>query len=325
MASITSGYAPNAGTPYVVRTPCRLRAPDPCRHRRHLGPASSRRREGLPPDRCPAVERSPRAAGGCVCSHRAGRGSAPDQVDHRIAPSGPCGIRTGRHRRSHEGRRQRGHRRHRPGPQFASVWLSANQSAHAQLSEVLASTPGTSDVQLTLDLQPVVDAVQQHLVDNGFSFLRGVRIDVTGQTAMVTVPQSDLAPARDAWTVLHVLAPWLPLVVLVLAVAAIVLAPQRSWMLLAEAVTVLAAAGAVALAASGAHSWYVAHAQQSSGAGCAPSVTPWATRSASGCVTCPSALLPSGSSPSSASGSARSSSDGCTRLRPHRSSRGRQA
>jgi hypothetical protein len=152
------------------------------------------------------------------------------------------------------------------GPQFASVWLSANQSAHAQLSEVLATTPGTSDVQLTLDLQPVVDAVQQHLVDNGFSFLRGVHIDVNGQTAMVTVPQSDLAPARDAWTVLHVLAPWLPLVVLLLAVAAIVLAPQRSWMLLAEAVTVLAAAGAVALAATSAHSWYVAHAQQSSGA-----------------------------------------------------------
>ena len=131
---------------------------------------------------------------------------------------------------------------------------------------MLATTPGTSDVQLTLDLQPVVDAVQQHLVDNGFSFLRGVHIDVNGQTAMVTVPQSDLAPARDAWTALHVLAPWLPLVVLVLAVAAIVLAPQRSWMLLAEAVAVLAAAGAVALAATGAHSWYVAHAQQSSGA-----------------------------------------------------------
>jgi hypothetical protein len=151
-------------------------------------------------------------------------------------------------------------------PQFASVWLAANQSAHAQLSEVLATAPGTSDVQLKLDLQPVVDAVQQRLVDNGFPFVRGMHIDVNGQTAMVTVPQSDLAPARDAWTVLHMLAPWLPLVVLLLAVAAIVLAPQRSWMLLAEAVAVLASAGAVALAAAGAHSWYLAHAQQSSGA-----------------------------------------------------------
>jgi hypothetical protein len=37
-------------------------------------------------------------------------------------------------------------------------------------------------------------------------------------------------------------------------------------MLLAEAVTGLAAAGAVALAAAGAHSWYLAHAAQSSGA-----------------------------------------------------------
>ena len=101
-------------------------------------------------------------------------------------------------------------------PQFASVWLSANQSAHAQLSEVLATAPGTSDVQLKLDLQPVVDAVQQHLVDNGFAFLRGLTIDVNGQTAMVTVPQSDLAPARDAFTVLHALAPWLPLAVLLL-------------------------------------------------------------------------------------------------------------
>ena len=151
-------------------------------------------------------------------------------------------------------------------PQFASVWLSANQSAHAQLSEVLATAPGTSDVQLKLDLQPVVDAVQQHLVDNGFAFLRGLTIDVNGQTAMVTVPQSDLAPARDAFTVLHAVAPWLPLAVLLLAVAAVALAPQRSWMLLAEAVTVLAAAGAVALAAAGAHSWYLAHAAQSSAA-----------------------------------------------------------
>jgi hypothetical protein len=129
---------------------------------------------------------------------------------------------------------------------------------------VLATTPGTSDVQLTLDLQPVVDAVQQALVDNGFAFLRGAHIDVSGQTAVVTVPQNDLAPARDAWTVLHVIAPWLPLVVLLLAVAAVALAPQRSWMLLAEAATVLAGAAAVALAATGAHSWYVAHAAQSS-------------------------------------------------------------
>ena len=151
-------------------------------------------------------------------------------------------------------------------PQFASVWLSANRSAHAQLSEVLATAPSTSDVQLKLNLQPLVDAVQQHLVDNGYSFLRGVHIDVNGQTAMVNVPRSDLGPARDAWTALHVLAPWLPLLVLVLAIAAIVLAPQRSWMLLAESGAVLAGVGAVALAAAGARSWYVAHVQQSSGA-----------------------------------------------------------
>ena len=189
----------------------------------------------------------------------------PIAVDHRSAALRPSRA-SGRRPRTQPPRPSATPSPSHHSPQFASVWLSANQSAHAQLSEVLATTPSTSDVQLTLDLQPVVDAVQQHLVDNGFSFLRGVRIDVNGQTAMVTVPQSDLAPARDAWTVLHVLAPWLPLVVLLLAVAAIVLAPQRSWMLLAEAVTVLAAAGAVALAATSAHSWYVAHAQQSSGA-----------------------------------------------------------
>jgi hypothetical protein len=81
---------------------------------------------------------------------------------------------------------------------------------------------------------------------------------------VVTVPHSDLAPVRDAWTVLHVITPWLPLVVLVLAVAAVVLAPQRSWMLLAEAGAVLVGTAAVALAATGARSWYVGHAQQSS-------------------------------------------------------------
>jgi hypothetical protein len=151
-------------------------------------------------------------------------------------------------------------------PQFASVWLSANRSAHAQLSEILTATPGTNDVSLKLDLQPVVDAVQQHLVDNGYSILRGVHINVGGQTAVVTVPQSDLGPARDAWTTIRILAPWLPLVALVLAVGAIVLAPQRSWMLLAEAGALLAGVGAVALAATGAHAWYIGHVQQSSAA-----------------------------------------------------------
>jgi hypothetical protein len=154
-------------------------------------------------------------------------------------------------------------------PQFATVWLSANRSVHAQLSEVLATTPSTSDVQLKLDLQPVVDAVQQRLVDRGYSFLQGVHLDVSGQTAVVTVPRSDLRPAHDAWTVLHAVAPWLPILALIAAVAAVALAPQRAWMLLAESGVVLAAAGLVALATTAARGWYVAHVQPTSDAAAA--------------------------------------------------------
>jgi hypothetical protein len=128
---------------------------------------------------------------------------------------------------------------------FANLWVQANQAAHKNVVAVLtgskdATLSANGDDQVTVDLGPIVAAAQQRLVDRGLSFASKIP-PVDASIVVFTSP--DIHKAQVWVRAFNRAATWLPLVALVLAAAAVWVAPRG-----ARRRALVVVAGAVALA-----------------------------------------------------------------------------
>ncbi|HTY73078.1 MAG TPA: hypothetical protein VMI11_11730 [Actinomycetes bacterium] len=143
-------------------------------------------------------------------------------------------------------------------PSFPSLWVQANATAHEQFGAAMAAGGSGGDLRLTIGLDPIVQAVRADLVRRGVPGVGDVPLYVPGHVVMVTVPGAQVRSAHVAWALVRG-AQWLAMAVVLLAAAAVLVAPRRRWMLLLEAVALLAGVGGLALLTVAAHAFYVAH------------------------------------------------------------------
>jgi hypothetical protein len=129
-------------------------------------------------------------------------------------------------------------------PQFASLWVLINRTAHTQIVAVLDGTfPKPSAVKvlngyLTLDLAPIVTPIREKLVGAGLAIAQ--TIPVTGATIHLA-QLSSLEQARHYANLLDKVANWLPFLSLLLFAGAIALARRRRRMTMASATCVAGA------------------------------------------------------------------------------------
>lgn len=134
---------------------------------------------------------------------------------------------------------------------FADLWVEANRRAHATALAALrgdGSALRTDGGEVRIDISVIVEAVQQRLVDSGFTLAE--RIPVVDRQ-IVLVRSAELAKAQGGLRIFDQTAPWVPWVTLAFAVAAVLVAPgrRRALVWLGVALAVAAGATAVALAA----------------------------------------------------------------------------
>ena len=129
---------------------------------------------------------------------------------------------------------------------FANLWVQANRAAHNNVVAVLTGGSGraltaTADGAVVLNLGPVVDAVKQRLVARGLSFASNIpQVSTT-----ITVFQSNDIAKAQRWTrAFDRIATWLPWIALLLAAAAVGVAPRGSRR---RAVVIVASAVALAM------------------------------------------------------------------------------
>jgi hypothetical protein len=139
------------------------------------------------------------------------------------------------------------------GPTFHALWVTANGQAHRQ---VLAQLSEPEAAQVAINLGPIAEAVRLQLVANGLAALKNVSF-ASGDESVVLVPAGSLSHTRRLWSAFESSTHWLAPLLLALAVLAIVVAPRRRRVLLAEAVGLLAAIGVSALVTSHGHTAYV--------------------------------------------------------------------
>ncbi len=113
-------------------------------------------------------------------------------------------------------------------PQFATLWAEVNRIAHDQVVTLLEGNEGgavsAQGDTITLNLGPIVAAVQDRLVERGFDLAANIpTIDRT----FVLVQSDAIADAQGFYSLLNTLGLWLPIAVLVLFVAGVVLARDR--------------------------------------------------------------------------------------------------
>ncbi|MFD3480095.1 hypothetical protein [Streptomyces sp. NPDC058695] len=129
---------------------------------------------------------------------------------------------------------------------FQKAWNTANRAAHDAVQQAIDD--GT-DGPVTLDLAPVTGQVKQQLRDGGVPFAD--RIPVT-HTTITVISSRDLDRLRQSLRLLQRAGLWLPFAAVAFATAGLALARRRRPALIATALGVAVAAGAllVALATS---------------------------------------------------------------------------
>ncbi|TVL92492.1 hypothetical protein [Streptomyces sp. SAJ15] len=123
--------------------------------------------------------------------------------------------------------------------QFKTVWVDANEQAHAAVVKVLTGQGGSA-VQakgddIVLDIGTVVENVQKRLVDAGFQQAAAIpQVD----KSVVLVHTDKLNDAQEGMRLLDIVGTWLPVAIVVLAGAAIWLAPAHRVALMAAGIGV---------------------------------------------------------------------------------------
>ena len=125
--------------------------------------------------------------------------------------------------------------------EFQTAWEEANRQAHVQMVAVLTGKD-TDLVQISnnavsVNLATVIGAVQDRLVDRGFTLAQNLpTVD-----AQFTIFQSeDITKAQNAFRLLSALNTWLPILVLVLLAVALAIARSRRTTLIATMLAVAA-------------------------------------------------------------------------------------
>jgi hypothetical protein len=113
-------------------------------------------------------------------------------------------------------------------PQFEEAWVTANRVAHTQLVAVLTGKQGgaveVNGGTVTLDLAPIIDEVKSRLTAGGFSLAAKVP---TVTTEIPLMQSQDITKAQNAFRLLGAVARALPILALLLLVAAVFIAPSR--------------------------------------------------------------------------------------------------
>jgi len=143
-------------------------------------------------------------------------------------------------------------------PQFAELWAEVNTIAHEQVVKLLEGNEGgavsAQDNQITLNLAPIVAAVQQRLVDRGFELAANIpEVDRT----FVLAESDAITQAQGFYSTLNTLGVWLPIIALVLFVAGVVLARDRRRALVKGALGLAAAMVVLGVALTLTRMWYV--------------------------------------------------------------------
>lgn len=143
-------------------------------------------------------------------------------------------------------------------PQFAALWAEVNTLAHEQVVQLLEGDQGgavtAQDNQITLNLGPIVAAVQDRLVDRGFELAANIpEVDRT----FVLAESDAISQAQGFYSTLNSIGLWLPIITLGLFVAGVVLARDRRRALLKGALGIAAAMVALGVALTLTRMWYV--------------------------------------------------------------------
>ncbi|WP_329119813.1 hypothetical protein [Streptomyces sp. NBC_01465] len=101
---------------------------------------------------------------------------------------------------------------------FQAAWNTVNRVAHAAVDKALDS--GTGD-DVTIDLAPVTERVKQELSDQGVPFADNIPVEHTEVTVLTA---DKLGELRDGYRWLRIAGIWLPVLTLVLAGLAVLLA-----------------------------------------------------------------------------------------------------
>jgi hypothetical protein len=146
--------------------------------------------------------------------------------------------------------------------QFATLWEDVNRAAHTQVNALLTGEDSGAlaidEGTITLDLAPVVAAVQQRLVDRGFDLAARIP-EVDAQLTLVE--SANLESAQRGVRLLDRLGAVLPWVVLAIAAIAVFVAPNRRRGVIAVALAALVGVVVVGLGLALARNWYVDHGQ----------------------------------------------------------------
>ncbi|MFI5829604.1 hypothetical protein ACIA6C_20565 [Streptomyces sp. NPDC051578] len=124
-------------------------------------------------------------------------------------------------------------------PAYRTAWDAANRAAHAAFFRALTNGHGDA---VTIDLAPVLAEVKGELIGDGVPFAD--RIPVTHLSVKV-MEYDDLGALREGFRMLQIAGVWLPLLTVVLAVAAVAVAVRRRRAVLATGIGL--AVGAVLL------------------------------------------------------------------------------
>ncbi|WP_123530091.1 hypothetical protein [Streptomyces sp. 840.1] len=127
---------------------------------------------------------------------------------------------------------------------FETVWTEANRRAHSAVNKALTGKGGgavelTNDA-VTLDLAPVVDRVEQRLVDAGLTAagrIPEIHTDIT------LIRSEDIGKVKTYVRVLQFLGNWLPVIAVLLIAAGVLLAVRRRRALVAGCLGAAVAAG----------------------------------------------------------------------------------
>jgi hypothetical protein len=131
--------------------------------------------------------------------------------------------------------------------QFQSLWDAVNRRAHAQLVALLQDDPSKApgavsikDGKVTLDLNPVIQKVQNALVDRGLTFLQDVDVPPVSRTITI-IDSEGLSEARTYVGILNTLAWVLPVLAVIALVASVLLVPNRRRATIRAALVLVAA------------------------------------------------------------------------------------
>ncbi len=143
-------------------------------------------------------------------------------------------------------------------PQFVQLWAEANRVAHEQVVRLLEGNQGgavsAQGDQITLNLAPIVAAVQARLVERGFELAANIpKVDRT----FVLAESDAITQAQSTYSTLNTLGMWLPIITLVMFAVGVLLARDRRRALMKGTLGIAAAMLALGVALTLARMWYV--------------------------------------------------------------------